>query len=59
MREATGIRRHRLRALFVEGWEREHSGADCLNHIWYVEFSGLCVDSWMPWIYVRAIRYTR
>ena len=31
MREATGIRRHRLRALFVKGREREHSGADYLN----------------------------
>lgn len=30
--EATGIQRHRLRALFVGNKEREHSGADCLNH---------------------------
>ena len=33
MREATGIRRHRLRALFVKGREREHSGAGYLNCI--------------------------
>ena len=30
--ETTGIQRHRLRALFVGNKEREHSGADCLNH---------------------------
>lgn len=28
--EATGIRRHRLRALFVGNKDWEHSGADCL-----------------------------
>lgn len=41
LQRLTGIRRHRLRALFAGSKDWEHSGADYLNHLRFVKTAAL------------------